>query len=58
LAGLPPKIVLSGINELGGTTVLAAIILFSPITDPSQITVLLPITTPFLILLDIIVHPD
>lgn len=57
LAGFPPKMVLSGIKVFGGTTVLLAMIEFSPIILPSQITELFPIITPSLIILEIIQVP-
>jgi hypothetical protein len=55
--GFPPNIVLSGMNVLGGTTELAAMIEFSPITDPSQTTVLLPMIAPVFILQEIKEQP-
>ncbi len=58
LTGFPPKIVLSGMRVLGGTTELLAMIEFSPITLPSQITELLPIITPSLTIQEIKEHPD
>lgn len=58
LTGFPPKIVLGGMKVWGGTTELQAIIEFSPITDPSQITVLSPIITPSLTLQEIKEHPE